>query len=978
MKKLFLFAWLLMLSIVATAQSIIVVDKDGNRIPYDPAKITSVDFQATPPGFTVNFDGQQHLYLFDQTVRSLKGTPYFLFANPDTVKVSGEGETFAIEVNHNVEYNITPSHRWLGLEGEDPEGQLNVRAYPNSNIEPRTGYFALASKDGQLTDTVFVVQGGKEDARYIDIDWTVNTLNSFNAETGETVITFKDEVPDMGKYDCFVLPEEQDYAIRVIESIEKIEDNTVTLITSEGDMGNLFKDTKITLGFGNKAEAAARAKGISSNNIIYPIKVQLYDGQKYVDVYNAQSPTKRAGDSDDEDDEGEEEEEEEAEENKTSAKTKIKMDCELEDFILLSDNYASANLDKFSYNVNLSGLMFLTFTKKEWYEFWKGELSDVLVDLHGHRDYNIEATHTVKSLGERRDEQVNEADYIEPALASKTMIFTFIKDGKVIRASVKLNLHACEFGYLAQGIGSAKTHISNSTDFTVADDNEIDYSNTNDDVYDTPLSMENATTEGLFAYSFNGDFSINMFGEDVFNAEYQIGNNVSFGRKTAQTPEMVNEAEGNSASIEVFKDFIAWDVTTNTDNMIGQRFADTYLIPYGLELNGAEKDIDVDINVKKSHKLTFHAYHQDHNGHRYDSKDAVVYVEIVSPSIIQNYYDVLDENGNLTMDFNYKSLDDGGTVTVTLCNLYYENLPNYTLPKRVWTFHPKGFDIECLSRGTTLAADQESVDMKFRLRKYEKGEWKNAVEKGVFFTVEPGEVSPTYERTNSEGIVTTTFTQDSPDFDFATLEATYRIKEPDDTYEGGTSELIFKEKKSDIKDVDLKKAKELDENTYKIDDVVTPLDGADDEITWFTLEDNEGNKHNKLVWFREHPIYYTVGWGGVSGWTEDMIDKEVDYLQELANGNKELYLSLGAFKDPAAGPVEGNMIDFNQDNLQKAMFKLHKNDDGSMSCIAFFQAKDGKTGMFNVKAKEPAQNAREITFTWSDTRKRAAANLGIR
>ena len=178
--------------------------------------------------------------------------------------------------------------------------------------------------------------------------------------------------------------------------------------------------------------------------------------------------------------------------------------------------------------------------------------------------------------------------------------------------------------------------------------------------------------------------------------------------------------------------------------------------------------------------------------------------------------------------------------------------------------------------------------------------------------------------------------------------------------------------------MDLKKAKELDENTYKIDDIVSRLDGAEDEITWFTLEDNEGNKHNKLVWFREHPIYYTVGWGGVSGWTEDMIDKEVDYLQELANGNKELYLSLGAFKDPAAGPVEGNMIDFNQDNLQKAMFKLYKNDDGSMSCIAFFQAKDGKTGMFHVKAKQPAQNAREITFTWSDTRKRAAANLGIR
>ena len=867
MKKLFLYTWMMMLSIVAMAQSVIVVDKDGNRIPYDPAKVSSVDFQVTPPGFTVNHATASDLYTFDK-VQSL-----------------------------------------LGLEGP----------------------------------------------QYIDIDWEKNTLDSYDAETGVTVITFADEVPDMDRLDCFVMPESQNYNIRVIESVDQVDGKTATLTTSEGDMGNLFKDTKITLGFGNKAEATARARGLSADNIIYPIKVELFDGKNYTEVYNAKKALTR-GDGDDDEEDDEEEAEEEAEENKTSAKTKIKMDCELEDFILLSDNYASANLDKFSYNVNLSGLMFLTFTKKEWYEFWKGELSDVLVDLHGHRDYNIEATHTVKSLGERRDEQVNEADYIEPALASKTMIFTFIKDGKVIRASVQLNLHACEFGYLAQGIGSAKTHISNSTDFIVADDNEIDYSNTNDDVYDTPLSMENATTEGLFAYSFNGDFSINMFGEDVFNAEYQIGNNVSFGRKTAQTPEMVNEVEGNSASIEVFKDFIAWDVTTNTDNMIRQRFADTYLIPYGLELNGAEKDIDVDINVKKSHKLTFHAYHQDHNGHRYDSKDAVVYVEIVSPSIIQNYYDVLDENGNLTMDFNYKSLDHGGTVTVTLCNLYYENLPNYTLPKRVWTFHPKGFDIECLSRGTTLAADQESVDMKFRLRKYEKGEWKNAVEKGVFFTVEPGEVSPTYERTNSEGIVTTTFTQDSPDFDFATLEATYRIKEPDDTYEGGTSELIFKEKPGggggeDIKDEDLKKADKLKDDTYVVDDKVVSLDGADDEVIETVIENNLGEKITLFDWFKEDPVYYTIAWGGIYGFTDDMLGKEIDYLKEKANGNENLKLSFGAFIDPAGGYSETNVIEFNQENLEKAVFKMTRNADGTLSTIAYCKRKDGKVGMFKAKTK---------------------------
>ena len=48
MKKLFLFTWMMMLSIVAMAQTIMVIDKDGNRIPYDPEKVSSVDFQVTP------------------------------------------------------------------------------------------------------------------------------------------------------------------------------------------------------------------------------------------------------------------------------------------------------------------------------------------------------------------------------------------------------------------------------------------------------------------------------------------------------------------------------------------------------------------------------------------------------------------------------------------------------------------------------------------------------------------------------------------------------------------------------------------------------------------------------------------------------------------------------------------------------------------------------------------------------------------
>ena len=90
MKKVILSAWLLMLSIAAMAQTIIVVDKDGNSVPYDQSKVTSIEFQATPPGFTVNQQNGSVQYLFEN-VRSLQGNPNYVFVYPGVVNAGADG-----------------------------------------------------------------------------------------------------------------------------------------------------------------------------------------------------------------------------------------------------------------------------------------------------------------------------------------------------------------------------------------------------------------------------------------------------------------------------------------------------------------------------------------------------------------------------------------------------------------------------------------------------------------------------------------------------------------------------------------------------------------------------------------------------------------------------------------------------------------------------------------------------------------------
>ena len=83
-----------------------------------------------------------------------------------------------------------------------------------------------------------------------------------------------------------------------------------------------------------------------------------------------------------------------------------------------------------------------------------------------------------------------------------------------------------------------------------------------------------------------------------------------------------------------------------------------------------------------------------------------------------------------------------------------------------------------------------------------------------------------------------------------------------------------------------------------------------------------------------------------------MFGKEIDYLKEKANGNEKLKLSFGAFIDPAGGYSESNVIEFNQENLEKAVFRMDRNADGTLSVIAYCKRKDGKVGMFKAKTKK--------------------------
>ena len=333
MKKLIFSVWLLMLSMVATAQTFVVVDKNGNRTSYDVSKLDSVTFQQTPPGFTVYDNAETSntgndddpgqggdeptqtvtQYTFDD-VQTFSGDPDFLFTHPDTVFVGADGQDFAFQLRTNVGYSYTASEAWLKYKSDVADSDsLRFQAAMNPSTQQRTAFLYFKSSDEKKADTLVVVQYGKRDSRYIDIDWSRTTVESYNRETGRAVLVFQDEVPVMGKYDVTLLPSDDTYSIRLIDGVQQLSDTKVQLDTREGKMGNLFKDQQFTLcsdpnydpsdsgsSSGGTTPKSSRASAPASlpvitGPIIYPEEIYLCeDGRPVMEVYSKARAPRRS------------------------------------------------------------------------------------------------------------------------------------------------------------------------------------------------------------------------------------------------------------------------------------------------------------------------------------------------------------------------------------------------------------------------------------------------------------------------------------------------------------------------------------------------------------------------------------------------------------------------------------------------------------------------------------------------------------
>ena len=324
------------------------------------------------------------------------------------------------------------------------------------------------------------------------------------------------------------------------------------------------------------------------------------------------------------------------------------------------------------------------------------------------------------------------------------------------------------------------------------------------------------------------------------------------------------------------------------------------------------------------------------------------------------------------MAFTLFTIDKEASIAniIARCSFIDENDVYHEYKEKVDFFIPP-YLLTCLTSEVEMKKSDGKAPIRFKLLQYKEGEWVACPDVKLTFTASNGSASPDYAITNKDGICQTEFfpSKDATEGTVTGMTKEFVIQFDDVKY------IIWSDRKTahititdggggdgpgggggpgggDVKDEDLKKADKLKDDTYVIDDKVVSLDGADDEVIETVIENNLGEKTTLFDWFKEDPVYYTIAWGGIYGFTDDMLGKEIDYLKEKANGNENLRLSFGAFIDPAGGYSETNVIEFNQENLEKAVFKMTRNSDGTLSVIAYCKRKDGKVGMFKAKTKK--------------------------
>ena len=874
-----------MMSMMVTAQTLVVVDKNGKKIAYDVSKIDSVTFQNATPGFTLHEQeatsaegqttatGKTTQYNFDD-VQNVSGDSEYIFADLDTIYVESEGQDFEFKVRSSVDYNYSVSDGWLEFGSKDAEtGVYKFSATLNPSTNQRKGYVALVSSDEQRSDTVWVVQARKLDSRYIAINWEKATLNSFNEETGQASITFTSDVPLMGDYDVVLLPKDGDFMIRVIDDVQQEDGSkTVSLATRQGVMGNLFKGTKFNLA----TQKTANTRGFTDDVRTYlPTKVEVFTGDEYVEIYN--------------------------EENARKGRTRAPQEFENEfisweynkDGEVLWDGGTKGTLswDKLNFNIGLKGLFSFDFGDVEWEKVRMGDLQHLKIALEGGFDMEMVMKYLVSSSVEWKQEWTLKEDVFKAK-------YTFMVGTVPVYISVGADLMA-EVSLGASGEASITGGIkaSNTVTYGVEWDAEEGVSK----IAECNKSLE----------LVGPDLDINAHAEARATAYPKIKIGIYKVLCPTISPQPYLKAEADGRLVD--NSMVAWNAGVSTGIDLGLGLClDLFFwkkdlgefdpinvfdqplvsLPDEIELQNEKKE---QMLITEQKEVKYHVTNKNYlTGTSYNAPGVLVHFEAEGGEI-SSEYDYTDAQGNVSVKYTPTAGEKGGVVKAEVVLGAEPEKEEDAMKADDYSI--EAIDYRLTGGSYTIPEGETSVDVTFQLDKYSSttATWAGEQGRTVAFTATNGTVSPSSGVTDANGKVTVTFTAGA---DFKEGSVTASVSGSDPSAWSKTSTATIKGENSgggddDITDDDLKKAKSKGENVYVIED----KDGKTEDFSysqeWSDWSVNEdGNVSFQLENADENGSTLGGFWGTIP---LSLVGSNTAITQEFLQQNSGFYVNFGHY-----------------------------------------------------------------------------------
>ncbi len=701
-------------------------------------------------------------------------------------------------------------------------------------------------------------------AGYVPIDWEKDVSSkTFDAASGNLDITFKTDVPPLKKHDVLTVPDNAgDYHIRVVSSaVQTKSGGTLSIKTTEGKMGHLFKNRKFTL----STESGASTQS-PFNRVYTPSKIEIFDGYRYIPVYN--STLMGSG---------------------SMSYDFFKWEKNMDGTPLWDEGPLDLSWEQCNFEIGLKGIFEFDFGEKEWEDASIGDLQNLIIYLEGGFNMNL----MLKAVATASAEFKKEITLKEEIVSAR---FTFMVGAVPVYISVSSDLMA-EFSAEAEGEVSISGGVG--AEMTAKLGVEWTKGVGGKPIYEVTKGLQMLGPEveakahveaGVYTYP-----SIEIALYSVLCPTINPKPYVKAGADARLVEQRyfgwnAGISTGIDLELELNLDVFFTEIELVEIDPINLFDLPIVALPDALDL---VTDTPTKMKVGETQDVEFHAVHKNYlTGTQYNGKGLLVHFEAEGGTIDKEYA-YTDAEGNVKVSF--KSTDPkGGNVKA---EIILGDEEGDAVEAEKW-------EAEIINYRLTANPSSQIIDetgkapISFKLEQYTSltGEWSPAPGKTLSFTAVGG-TCPSSGVTSSAGTVDIVFTAE-PEFVEGSVTAEFSTSEPI-VWSGSVKAEITAEEEDDSSEGQIRKAKRLGENVVRIgSELVEVVKGEMDGV--YVEEFNNGDL--KIMWCKEkYPELYTIHYGYLSRFSEAMLGQMIDMTNPMW-GN--IYLGFIHFTNTESGSYE--------------------------------------------------------------------------